>query len=93
MLRKKTGITRRSHLFGSWIQMDCTLFCARFAGLEIRRVEWCKPSDDQSVVIQTTNPNHSALWRVIALLRWGWSRWIIFRRVPCLWEEGARGWG
>jgi len=31
--------------------MDYTLFCTRFTGLENRRAEWCKPSDDQSAVI------------------------------------------
>jgi len=38
-------------------------------GLENRRAERYKPSDNQSVIIQTTDPNRSALWRIIALLR------------------------
>jgi len=74
-------------------QKDCTLLCARFTDLKNHRVEWFKPSDDQAVVIQTTDPNRSTLWRVIALLRRGWSRWTLFRRVPCSGEERAQGWG
>jgi len=37
-------------------------------GLENRRVKWCKPSEDQSIVIQTADPNRSTLWHLIALL-------------------------
>jgi len=73
----------------SRIQMDCVPICARFTGLENRRAEWCKPSDDQSVVIKTTNQNRSTLWRVIALLRRGWSWWILFRRLCSWWRKGA----
>jgi len=55
--------------------------------------EWCKPSDDQSVVIQTTDPDRSALWRLIAFLRRGWSRWSSFGGRRVREEERARGWG
>jgi len=33
--------------------------------------------------------DRSASWRVIALLRRGQNRWILFRRAPCSWEERA----
>jgi len=41
--------------FGSQIQTDRALFYAWSTGLETRRAEWCKPLDDQSTVLQTTN--------------------------------------
>jgi len=87
-MQGKNSYFRHSHISEAkfrWI--------VHFTGLENRRAEWCKPSDDQSVVIQTTNPNRPALWRLIALLRRGWSRWILLRRAPCSWENKGCGVG
>jgi len=43
MLSKEKQVFQAFTPFGSQIQTDCPLFCARFTGLETRRAEWCKP--------------------------------------------------
>jgi len=59
-MKGKKQVFQGSTSFGSQIQIDYPLFCARFTGLETRRAEWCKPLDDQSTVLQATNPESSS---------------------------------
>jgi len=81
LCKEKAGVSG-VHTFRKLSQTNYTLSCARFTGLGNRRAEWCKPFGDQSVVIQTTDPNRSALWCFI---------WILFRWVPCSWEDKGAG--
>jgi len=89
MLCKEKQVFQAFTLFGSQIRTDHALFYAWSTGLETRRAEWCMLPDDQSTVLQATNQNRLALWRLITFFRRGWRGWILFWRPPCSGKKGA----